>query len=255
MKEIIKHYDNYEEDNRLEKDLQHQTEHILTNYCIDKYLKDGMKVLEIGAGTGVYSLNLAGRGFKVESLELVPSNIKIFKFKIKPNMDINVVLGNAINLSMYEDNAFDFVLCLGPLYHLEGQDRESCIKEAIRVCKKGGYIYFAYISDCLTFVQAISRYDKYLLNYKHEYDENFKLKDGNNVFTYLMPEEMENIMQKYDVKKLNHVSLDGVTRLIKDKVNNFNSEEFTIWIDYLKKTSEIKSILGYSEHIMYICQK
>lgn len=36
---IEQHYNNYSEDNRFEKDLQHKTEYILTNYWIDKYLK------------------------------------------------------------------------------------------------------------------------------------------------------------------------------------------------------------------------
>lgn len=33
-------------------------------------------------------------------------------------MKANVIQGNAIDLSMYEDNTFDITLCLGPLYHL-----------------------------------------------------------------------------------------------------------------------------------------
>ncbi len=45
---VDKHYNNYIEDGRLEKDLQHKTEFILTNYWIDKYLKKGMNILEIG---------------------------------------------------------------------------------------------------------------------------------------------------------------------------------------------------------------
>lgn len=252
---IEQHYNNYSEDNRFEKDLQHKTEYILTNYWIDKYLKKGMKILEIGAGTGAYSLMLAKRGYQIDSLELVKNNLDILKSKVTPEMKINAIQGNALDMNMYEDNSFDMGLCLGPFYHLEQDDRKKCIEEAIRVCKPNGYLFFAYISNCLTLVQAMNKFDKYLLNYKSEFNEKFELKDNNNVFTYSMPEYIEQLMQEYSVEKLNHVSLDGITRLIKDKVNNFSKEEFDLWIAYLKETSEIPSILGYSEHIMYICKK
>lgn len=249
------HYNSYSEENRFEKDLQHKTEFILTNYWINRYLKKRMKILEIGAGTGAYSLMLAKNGYQVDALELVQHNLDILKSKITPEMHINANQGNALNMSMYEDNSFDIVLCLGPLYHLENEDRKKCIDEAIRVCKPNGYLFFAYISNCLTFVQAIDKYDHYLLDNRSEFNDKFELEDNANVFTYSMPEYMEQLMQEYRVKKLNHVSLDGVTRLIKDKINNFSKEEFDLWIKYLKVTSEIPSILGYSEHIMYICQK
>lgn len=255
MSVIINHYNNYSEDERLSKDYQHQTEYFLTKYWIETNLKEGMKILEIGAGTGAYSIELANNGYEVDAVELVPKNLAILKSKIKTNMKINAVLGNALDLSMYEDNSFDIVLCLGPLYHLNEEERKLAIKEAIRVAKKGGYLYFSYISSYLSFVQAIDRFDNYLLNYKDEYDQYYNLYDRNKVFTYLKPYNMEKLMKQYNITKINHVSLDGLTRLIKDKVNNFSKEEFEIWLDYLKKTSEDKSILGYSEHIMFICKK
>lgn len=255
MNNIEKHYNNYSEDNRFEKDLQHKTEWILTNYWIDKYLKKGMRILEIGAGTGAYSISFATRGYQVDAIELVEHNLDILKSKVTSDMNINARQGNALDLSRYSDNTFDLVLCLGPLYHLQNEERKKCIAEAVRVCKPGGYLFFAYISECLTFVQSIGRYDKYLLNNKNEYNNNFEIKDSNEVFTYCMPEKMELIMSDFKVEKLHHVSLDGITRLIKEKVNNFSDEEFNIWIKYLKETSEVQSILGYSEHIMYICKK
>ncbi len=252
---VDKHYNNYIEDGRLEKDLQHKTEFILTNYWIDKYLKKGMNILEIGAGTGTYSIMFAKKGYQVDSLELVQHNLDILKSKITSDMNIKAIQGNALDMSMYNDNTFDVVLCLGPLYHLENKNRKKCIEEAIRVCKPNGYLFFAYISNCLTFVQAIDKYDNYLLESRSEFNDKFELRDNNNVFTYSMPEQIEKIMQDFNIIKLNHVSLDGVTRLIKNKVNSFSKEEFELWINYLKATSEIQSILGYSEHIMYIGKK
>ena len=60
MKKITRYYTtDYCEDFRLTKDQAHRLELILTFETIRKYLKSGMKILELGAGTGAYSIQLA----------------------------------------------------------------------------------------------------------------------------------------------------------------------------------------------------
>ena len=169
MSSLQNYYNNiYTEDDRLFKDQKHKTEFILTTDYIDKYLKKGMKILELGAGTGAYSLLYVSKGYEVDALEYIKENLDILKSKITKDMNINHVLGDARDLSMYEDETFDMVLNLGPLYHLEGEDRDKVIQEAKRVCKKGGLIYFAYISNNFTFVKCIKKFDDYIIEYKGE---------------------------------------------------------------------------------------
>ena len=74
--------DNYDEDNRLIRDKMHFLEFITTTNYIDKYLKPGDRILEIGAGTGQYSLHYASKGYEVDSLELVSRNIDIMRSKV-----------------------------------------------------------------------------------------------------------------------------------------------------------------------------
>ena len=95
------------EDKRLQADKAHQVEFLTTTRYIDKYLKPNDKILEVGAGTGAYSIYYAEKGYEVNSLELVPKD-----------MNINVTEGTALDLSCYENNTFDMTLVLGPLYHL-----------------------------------------------------------------------------------------------------------------------------------------
>ena len=117
---ILKKYYNadYTEDDRLTKDNTHKIEFITTVNYIDKYLKKGDKILEVGAGTGAYSLYYARLGYEVEALELSQDNLNVLNSKITPELKINSVQGNAIDLSMYQDNTFDITLVLGPLYHI-----------------------------------------------------------------------------------------------------------------------------------------
>ena len=134
---IIVNYNNdYDEDARLMKDNAHKVEYITTTKYIEKYLKEGDRILEIGAGTGRYSINYAQKGYQVDSVELVSKNLEILKSKITKEMNITALQGNCLNLHMYEDNTFDITLVLGPMYHLyDDADINKAIKEAIRVTK------------------------------------------------------------------------------------------------------------------------
>lgn len=66
---INKYYNNYDEDSRLIKDKAHSIEYITTTKYIGKYLKEGDRILEVGAGTGRYSINYAKNGYRVDSVE------------------------------------------------------------------------------------------------------------------------------------------------------------------------------------------
>lgn len=106
------------------------------NAIEQKYLKEGDKILDIGAGAGEYSLYFARLGYEVCALELADANIAAFWKKLTPEDKINLVQGNALDLSRYADKYFDIVFLFGPLYHLKNDaDKQKCISEAMRVCK------------------------------------------------------------------------------------------------------------------------
>ena len=144
------YYENYDENSRLER-RRGQVEFLTTVHYIEKYLKEGMKILEIGAGTGRYSHFFAQNGYKVDAVELVDHNIEIFKANIKDGENINIQQGDAVDLKYIKDDEYDITLLLGPMYHLyTDQERKAAISEAIRVTKKGGIIFVAYVNNDMT---------------------------------------------------------------------------------------------------------
>ena len=94
------YYNNYDEDSRLVRDKAHSVEYITTNKYIERYLKKGDRILEVGAGTGRYSINYASKGYMVDSVELVQHNLDILKSKITKDMNINAIQGNCLDLYM-----------------------------------------------------------------------------------------------------------------------------------------------------------
>lgn len=113
VEEILENYYNQgKEKDRLIKDKAHMVEFLTTTRYIDKYLKKEDRILDIGAGTGIYSLYYAKKGYKIDAIELTNSNIEEFKKNIKKEMDIKLDKGNALDLSRYKDNTFDITLLL-----------------------------------------------------------------------------------------------------------------------------------------------
>ena len=98
LKELDDYYNSYDEDGRL-RSRYGMVEFLTTMRYIERYLQPGMQVLEIGAGTGRYSHDLARKGYRVDAVELVPHNIEIFRANTLPEEKVTVRQGNAMDLS------------------------------------------------------------------------------------------------------------------------------------------------------------
>lgn len=257
VKEILNnYYNNYNEDERLIRDKAHKIEFITTIKYIEKYLKKDDRILEIGAGTGRYSIYYASKGYEVDSIELIESNIKKMKEKIDNNMKININQGNAMNLNMYKDNIFDITLCLGPLYHLYNDiDKDKAIKEAIRVTKPNGIIYFSYLTNDSVILSYGLRKGN-LKRIVDIVDEHFKLKDiPEEIFSVNYIEEFKNRMKKFNIKFLHDVATDGIASNMAEYINKLDDEEYDIWLKYHFSVCERKDLIGLSNHMLYICKK
>ena len=119
MNYIEDYYNSYDEEGRLLT--QHGKVEFLTTMKYINECLDGMaepKILEVGAGTGRYSVTLAKKGYNVTAVELVEHNLSKLKSKLDGSENITAVQGNALDLSAFGDNTFDLTMVLGPMYHL-----------------------------------------------------------------------------------------------------------------------------------------
>lgn len=257
---IINFYkDGCVEDDRLTKDKMHYVEFITTTTYIDKYLKKGDKVLEIGAGTGMYSLYYAKKGYQVDAVELVTANLEVMKSKITDDMNIKAIQGNAINLSMYDDDTFDLTLLLGPLYHLfKPTEVKKAIDEAIRVTKPGGKIFIAFILFDLTMLTWGFKDHNIYENYGVDKQVSLEFTPNNDeslIFNMRYYNEVKELMNKFVIKKLHYVATDGVGRLLTDTINDMSEEEYELYVKYHLSICEREDLMGYSGHILSICEK
>ena len=123
MNDLVQYYNKFNEEKRL--DSRHgQVEFRVSMKYIYEYIpkdipKEEVKILDIGAGTGKYSVALANAGYNVTAVELVKYNLGILKSK---GSSVKAMQGNALNLKKLEDNTYDVTLLFGPMYHLFGEE-------------------------------------------------------------------------------------------------------------------------------------
>jgi SAM-dependent methyltransferase len=195
---LADYYGNYDENGRLEP--KHgQVEFLTTMRYIEKYLSPGAKVIEIGAGTGRYSRAIADMGYSVEAVELLQSNIDIFKANLRPGQNVSIAPGNALDLSAFADGAFDMTLLLGPLYHLYTTgDKRKAVAEALRVTKPGGSVFASY---CIGDASLVSQGFQRKLFSIADYIERGKI-DPVTFDTFAVPEDIFELVRKEDIDRL-----------------------------------------------------
>ena len=116
-------------------------------------------VLDVGGAAGAYGFWLAELGYSVHLLDPVD---RLIREAERRNADTAFPLqgcqvGDARALP-YADNFADFVLLIGPLYHLTApQDRAAALSEAARVLKPGGVLFAGAISRWASAFDSLAR--------------------------------------------------------------------------------------------------
>jgi len=141
--QIVDHYNRYDERERLRHDIG-PLEQLRTQELMLRYLPPAPAVvLDVGGASGVYSFWLAGLGYSVHLVDIVPRHVEQAQQAARqpgsPQLT-SMRVGDARRLDFAGDFAAA-VMMHGPLYHLsERQDRLLAIGEARRVLRPGGVL-------------------------------------------------------------------------------------------------------------------
>ena len=236
-------------------------EFLTTMRYIEKYIKSGDRVLEIGAGTGRYSHALARKGYSVNAIELVEHNIEIFKKNTQSSENITITQGNAMDLSVFPDNKYDITLLLGPLYHLYNvEDKQQALREAIRVTKQGGIIFAAYvISDgCLLdegFMHGNINIAEYIKNGLLDSKTFAATSEPKDLFELVRKEDVDDLMSAFSTTRLHYVATDGSALLMREAIDEMDKDTFELYLKYHFATCEPEDLLGITSHAIDIFRK
>ena len=248
------YYNKFNEDKRLNS-RRGQVEFTTNLKYIEKYIPLGAKILDVGAGTGKYSLYLDKLGYDVEAVELVKQNLNVIK---KKNPTLKSYLGNALDLSFLKENTYDAILLFGPIYHLKKRSEQlKAIEEAKRLLKPNGLLFISYCMNEYAIIAHGFKDGNILTSIiSGKVDENFHiLEKGNELYDYVRLEDINFIQEKSNLKRLKLVSSDGASSYIKDTLNKMDQSTFEVFLNYHLKTCERQELLGASTHILDILKK
>lgn len=250
-------YQRVNEEERL-ADRPGKIEYATTMAYIHQYLKPGMRIAEIGAGTGKYSLALSREGYSVEAVELVERNIQIFKNKLKAEDDIRIQQGDAMNLSCLADDSMDITLLLGPMYHLFTEEhKKKALSEAIRITRPGGMLFVAYCQNEATILQ-------YCFGQKTLWEDLRKglLTDDfiwqaneNDVFSLVRPADIRALTKDFPVKRVNLIATDGASRYLSSMLEQMDEALYRKYLEYHFSICEREDLIGASNHVLDILKK
>lgn len=254
---INKFYGVYVEDTRLSRSRHGQLEYLTTMNYMHQAIPEKASIIEVGAGTGRYSIALAKEGHDVTAVELAKSNIDLLKQNSKGLENITAYQGDALDLSRFQDNTFDLTLVLGPLYHLYDEiDQKKALDEAIRVTKNGGTIMVAFLS-----VHAVL-FNNYLRgNFRDGIEGNFtqdyRVKHfTEQLFTGFNVDEFEALFANKPVEWITTVATDSILEMAEGRADfSMPDEDFDAFAEYHLHNCEKRELLGCSSHLLYICRK
>lgn len=263
MTELEQHYNKFNEEKRL--DSRHgRVEYITSMHyihnCIDGFVGKGIdkkdiSIIDIGAGTGKYSVALANEGFDVTAVELVKHNLGLLKAK---NSTVKAYQGNALKLKRFQDNYFDIALLFGPMYHLFCfEDKVKALNEAKRIVKPGGKILVAYL---------MNEYSVITYGFKEKHIEEC-LRDGRltgdfhtvssekDLYDYMRIEDIDRVNEAAGLKRIKIISPDGPSNYMRPYLNQLSEEEFGHFIDFHLSTCERQDLIGAGAHTLDILEK
>ncbi len=243
-------YDFFDEKSRLNCSKAARVEFTTTVRYIERYLKKGMRILDIGAGAGEYSFYFANKGYQVNAVELADKNVVEFRKKLTDSTNIDLRQGNALDLSYFADETFDIVLLLGPLYHLhDREDRNMAIREAKRVLKKEGILFAAFINNDMIPYTEWGYDPDYLI--KGDYDkETFKADDFPFVFFNL--EQCREMLKDNGLTILHEVASDGMSELLEERINRLDDAGYAQYVKLHLFYCERPEHLGKTNHFLFV---
>lgn len=259
MNYLEEYYNKYDEEGRL-LSRHGQVEYLTTMRYIEECL-EGISdpgILEVGAGTGRYSVTLAKQGLHVTAVELIEHNLEILRSKLDGTEPIKTIQGNALELSLFPDNSFELTMLLGPMYHLYTREEKlRALSEAVRVTKPSGHILVAYCMNEPTVIQYI-----FGLNHLHEVmDHNMLTSDWHcisepkDLFEMVRTEEIAELDAAVPVKRIKLVATDGATNYMRESIDAMDDETFAKWMDYHFTICERQDLIGASHHTLDMLRK
>lgn len=245
---------------------EHPFEFLLTTGMMDRYIKPGDRILDIGGGPGRYAIHYAKRGCVVTLVDLVQENIDFAKEKAREEgVHLNAHAANCLDIDTLGLSQYDHVFLMGPLYHLlREEERVEAVEKALARLKGGGVFYASFILAFAGVIYNLKNGGFIARDMQSDFGEALirAIEDGKNyegrAFTqacFYHQEQILPFMARFGLEKLHLFGQEGILAPNEQEILARDKEEIDTWIALAMRLAERPELLAYAEHAMYIGRK
>jgi S-adenosylmethionine-dependent methyltransferase len=264
VRDIAAYYDAnvQREHERLER---HQLELDLTWRYFGRYLPAGGRILEVGAATGRYTLELARRGYQVTAVDFSAEELRANQELLQAAglaRQVEYVIADGRDLSQVRGRDFDAALLMGPLYHLILEaDRKRSLGQVYERLKPGGLLFSAHITRLGVLADLMKKDSGWIENQAEAGSlvENGHRPDdaplGGWRGYFVRPEEVEPLHAACGFERVALAAVEPLIAADDECYNSLEGKQRALWLEMLERVSQEPSILGVSRHLLYIGRK
>ncbi|MEN9519695.1 MAG: hypothetical protein RLZZ381_2283 [Cyanobacteriota bacterium] len=150
--QVAAYYDSYGEQewDRLSKNPAALVSFHIHQHYLKKYVKSNDLVLEVGAGAGRFTIELAKLGASITVGDISSEQLKLNqkyaeKYQSETSVSSRLQL-DITDLSMFETASFDVVVCYGGALSYVLEQADLALAEMLRVLKPEGYLLLSVMS-------------------------------------------------------------------------------------------------------------
>jgi SAM-dependent methyltransferase len=115
-----------------------------------RHVESGDRVLEVGAGPGRFTIELARLGARVTVSDLSPGQLELNREHVAvEGLEEHVeerVVADVLDLSRWDDASFDVAVCFGGALSYVVERADEGIAELVRVTRPGGHVLVSVMS-------------------------------------------------------------------------------------------------------------
>jgi len=241
-------------------------ERAITLRWLERLAPANAEVAEIGVGGGIYSEYLARKGCRLRLVDVSARLLDAAAERLRAAGFGESIRGSAqesaTRLDSLPEGAFDFVLMLGPLYHLcAGEARRQAVAEAARILKPGGLLFAAGINR-LSYLRDFFRLFPHVVCERKTFHEQY-LRDGNLDPEHAPPIGFAHLSTVAEFRALfapefEEVALTGVESFStawQPTLNDLPPADAEAWLDLIERTGQTVEGLSVSDHFLYVGRK
>ncbi|HOX31768.1 MAG TPA: class I SAM-dependent methyltransferase [Spirochaetales bacterium] len=243
---------------------RHPLEFELSKRHIERRLRPASRILDLGGGPGRYALHYASLGHRVSLIDLSPRNVEFARRRAE-ELGLRLeraTAGDARSLPWLEDESFDCVLCMGPLYHLELEaERAAVIAECRRLVARDGFMVFAFITEMAQALSLLKRHPERIAAWEEELEgtiargANSDFDTGFTRARFVEPLGLRAYLEGFGLRVESVASAEGICCLREPELLSLPAEARERWIEFSFRHSERPSLLGAAHHVLCVARK